>query len=68
MFKWHFDQLLKSTQPTSNEAIDLEQAEIDNNCDFPSFTDEYYSLPETATSSACYLSSDHQPSDRLSHN
>ena len=54
VFKQHVDQMLKNTEPTSSEAIDLEQAEMDNNFNFPSSSDEHHSSPETATSSACY--------------
>ena len=57
VFKRHVDQILKSTEPTSSEAIDSEQTEADNSFDFPSSTDEPHSLPETtATSNTRYPS------------
>lgn len=66
LFKGHVDQILKSTEPTSSEAIDLEQVrELANSFDFPSPSDEHHSSPVT---SAHYSPRDYQPSDRLSYN
>ena len=50
VINWHIDQILKNTESTSREAMDLEQAEVDNNFDFPSFSDKYNSLPDYETS------------------
>ena len=68
VFKQHVDQILKNTESTSTEAIDVEQVRTDDSFDFPSFSDEHRPSPDTDTSNAHYPSRGHQPPDRLSYN
>ena len=65
VWKRHVDQILKSTELTSNETN--EQTEEDDSLEIPSFT-EHDTSPETVTSSARYPSRDRRPPDRLSYN
>ena len=68
VFKGHVDQILKNTESTSKEAIDVEQAKTDDSFDFPSSLDEHHPSPDTDTSNARYPSRDRRYPDRLSYN
>ena len=67
VFKRYVDQILKNTESTSKEAIDVEQAKTNDSFNFPSSSNEHHPSPDTDTSNASYPSRDRRPPNRLSY-